>query len=100
MSRETSRLPRSWTEDPERCQAAGIPCQVKFATKPQLARRMIKRAVTAKVPFTWIAADEVYRCNGPRIPPRGGSGGNDLKDLGSSPCASAGMSEVLATVFL
>jgi SRSO17 transposase len=38
---------------------------VTFATKPQLARRMIERAVTAKVPFTWIAADEVYGDNGP-----------------------------------
>jgi SRSO17 transposase len=45
-------LPRSWTDDPRRCQAAGIPEDTKFATKPQLARRMIERAVTAKVPFT------------------------------------------------
>jgi SRSO17 transposase len=58
-------LPRSWTEDPQRCQAAGIPGHVKFATKPQLARRMIERAVTAKAPFTWVAADEVYGGNGP-----------------------------------
>ena len=35
-------LPRSWTDDPERCQAAGIPEDTKVATKPQLARRMIE----------------------------------------------------------
>jgi hypothetical protein len=32
-------LPRSWTADPGRCQAAGVPDQVSFATKPTLAMR-------------------------------------------------------------
>ena len=32
-------LPRSWTSDPARCAAAGIPGDVAFATKPELARR-------------------------------------------------------------
>ena len=58
-------LPKSWTSDPERCAAAGIPADVKFATKPQLARKMIERAVTAKVPFARVARDEVYGDNGP-----------------------------------
>src|SRR5215470_8521806 len=34
-------LPRSWTTDPARCAAAGIPAGTVFATKPRLARRMI-----------------------------------------------------------
>ena len=58
-------LPQSWTGDPDRCAAAGIPADVTFAPKPQLARRMIQRAVTAGVPFAWTAADEVYGDNGP-----------------------------------
>ena len=58
-------LPRSWTADPARCRAAGIPAGTGFATKPQLARRMIERAVTAGVPFAWTAADEAYGDNGP-----------------------------------
>jgi SRSO17 transposase len=58
-------LPRSWTGDPARCRAAGIPADVGFATKPQLARRMIERAIAARVPFGWAAADEVYGDNGP-----------------------------------
>ena len=58
-------LPRSWTGDPARCRAAGIPGGTAFATKPQLARRMIERAVTAGVPFAWTAADEAYGDNGP-----------------------------------
>jgi SRSO17 transposase len=58
-------LPKSWTGDPDRCAAAGIPADVTFATKPQLAMRMIERAATAKVPFAWVAGDEVYGDNGP-----------------------------------
>ena len=40
-------LPRSWAGDPDRCHAAGIPDDTAFATKPQLARRMIERAIAA-----------------------------------------------------
>ncbi|MGH3156151.1 MAG: IS701 family transposase, partial [Streptosporangiaceae bacterium] len=58
-------LPRSWTDDPARCQAAEIPAGAGFATKPQLARRMIERAIAAGVPFGWAAGDEVYGDNGP-----------------------------------
>ena len=58
-------LPKSWTGDPGRCAAAGIPAAVRFATKPQLAQQMVERAVTAKVPFGWVCGDEVYGDNGP-----------------------------------
>jgi SRSO17 transposase len=58
-------LPASWTGDAGRCAAAGIPADVAFATKPQLAQRMIERAITAQVPFGWVAGDEVYGGNGP-----------------------------------
>ena len=58
-------LPKSWTDDRDRCSAAGIPATVTFATKPQLARRMIERAAGAAVPFAWVAGDEVYGGNGP-----------------------------------
>ena len=34
-----------------------------FATKPELARQMIERAVKAGVPFAWVAGDEVYGGN-------------------------------------
>jgi len=53
-------LPRSWTTDPERCRAAGVPEPTAFATKPQLATRMITRALDAGLPAGWVAADEVY----------------------------------------
>ena len=44
-------LPEKWTGDRERCRAAGIGDEVTFATKPELARQMIERAVQAEVPF-------------------------------------------------
>jgi SRSO17 transposase len=57
-------LPRSWTDDPPRCAAAGVPADTQFATKPELALDMITDAVTAKVPAAWVASDEVYGDNG------------------------------------
>src|SRR6266540_6693566 len=56
-------LPRSWTDDPQRLQAAGVPEQVGFATKPALAQAMICRALDAGVPAAWVAGDEVYGAN-------------------------------------
>jgi SRSO17 transposase len=53
-------LPRSWTDDPGRCRAAGIPASTVFATKPALGRRMLARTLDAAVPARWVAADEVY----------------------------------------
>ena len=53
-------LPAAWTSDPDRSSAAGIPDDVKFATKYQLAQRMIQRTRAAGTPFTWVTADEVY----------------------------------------
>jgi len=53
-------LPRSWTNDPERLQAAGVPDQIGFATKPALAQAMVIRALDAGVPAAWVAGDEVY----------------------------------------
>jgi SRSO17 transposase len=56
-------LPEKWTSDRDRCRAVGIGDDVPFATKPELARKMIGRAVTAGVPFSWVAGDEVYGGN-------------------------------------
>jgi SRSO17 transposase len=58
-------LPQAWTDDRDRCALAGIREEVEFATKPELARQMIARAIDAGMPFGWVAADEVYGQNGP-----------------------------------
>lgn len=53
-------LPASWTDDRDRCRAAGIPDDVEFATKPRQTIAMIGRAIDAGVPFSWVTADEAY----------------------------------------
>ena len=53
-------LPRVWADDTGRSERAGVPDEVKFATKPALATEMITRALDAGVAARWIAGDEVY----------------------------------------
>lgn len=53
-------LPKEWTDDPDRCKAAGIPPDVAFATKPRLAERMLKRAWRAGFQAAWVTGDAVY----------------------------------------
>ena len=56
-------LPKEWVKDKARCQEAGVPRGVKFATKPELAKKMLERAFEAGVPCKWITGDEVYGNN-------------------------------------
>jgi SRSO17 transposase len=53
-------VPQSWLADRDRCRQAGIGDEAVFATKPELARRMLERSLAAGVPFSWFTADEVY----------------------------------------
>jgi SRSO17 transposase len=57
-------LPKEWTDDAKRMKAAHVPADVGFATKPEIARQMIARAIAAKVPFSFVAADSVYGTGG------------------------------------
>jgi len=52
--------PKAWTDDPVHRAAAHVASATTFATKPQLARAMIARAIAAGVPFAWVAADSIY----------------------------------------
>ncbi len=56
-------IPRSWTCDPDRCRAAGLGEDTVFATKPELAARMIGRFLDAGHRVGWVAGDEVYGGN-------------------------------------
>jgi SRSO17 transposase len=47
-------LPREWATDVDRRQEAGVPEEVVFATKPELARQMLARALEAGVPAAWV----------------------------------------------
>ncbi|MFE4416508.1 IS701 family transposase [Streptomyces sp. NPDC056821] len=53
-------LPRSWTDDADRCRAARVPDHRVFATKGDLARDMIRRAHDSPLRFTWVTADAAY----------------------------------------
>jgi SRSO17 transposase len=53
-------LPVSWTDDPDRARAAGVPEKIGFAKRWELAADMITAAVEAGVPARWVAADEAY----------------------------------------
>jgi SRSO17 transposase len=58
-------LPKTWTEDHERCAGAGIGPDVEFATKPALARKMLERllATHGRQAVPWFTADEAYGDN-------------------------------------
>jgi SRSO17 transposase len=56
-------LPKSWTDDRRRCAQAGVPDDIVFATRSELANDMITAAVKALVPARWVAADEAYGNN-------------------------------------
>jgi SRSO17 transposase len=53
-------LPREWIDAPARRREAGVPEEVTFATKPQLAQRMLERALAAGVPAAWVTGDSIY----------------------------------------
>jgi hypothetical protein len=55
-----SYLPKSWTDDRERCRAVGVPDDVPFATKIEHFQAKLQRALDAKAPFAWVTADEAY----------------------------------------
>jgi SRSO17 transposase len=53
-------LPKEWAEDWARRTEAGVPEEVTFQPKPQLARVMLERALEAGGPVRWVTGDEVY----------------------------------------
>jgi SRSO17 transposase len=53
-------LPKSWTQDPDRCRAADVPEEASFATKPELAACMLWRSLDAGLAVAWVTGDTVY----------------------------------------
>lgn len=53
-------LPEEWTEDPGRCRKAGVPEQIEFQTKGQIARTQIECALTLDIPRGIVLADAAY----------------------------------------
>jgi SRSO17 transposase len=52
-------LPKEWTDDPERCRAAGVPEGVVFRTKPELAFELVL-SLRQRVRHDWVTFDELY----------------------------------------
>jgi SRSO17 transposase len=57
-------LPESWTKDRARCREAGVPDDVEFATKPQIAVNLIKEALADGVVRAPVLGDNAYGING------------------------------------
>ncbi|WP_433859795.1 IS701 family transposase [Streptomyces kronopolitis] len=53
-------LPKSWISDRDRCRAARIPDEREFATKGDLAKAMVMRALASPLPIAWVTADSAY----------------------------------------
>ncbi|MFF7656202.1 IS701 family transposase [Streptomyces sp. NPDC007983] len=53
-------LPKSCTSDPGRCRAAKVPDERGFATKGELAKAMVARALASPLPIAWVTADSAY----------------------------------------
>ncbi|MGH8583733.1 MAG: IS701 family transposase, partial [Gammaproteobacteria bacterium] len=54
---------KSWVDDPARAQAAGVPVDIEFKTRPEQVIDMITDTVAAGVPFAWFTADEEFGQN-------------------------------------
>ena len=53
-------LPEIWTNDPERCRRAGVPDDVVFKTKQEIALDQIQRLINENVPRGIVLADAAY----------------------------------------
>ena len=52
-------VPKDWADDHQRCQA-GIPDDLQFSTKPQLAAEIVKDLLAEGRCPPWVTGDEVY----------------------------------------
>ncbi|WP_168787631.1 IS701 family transposase [Paraburkholderia aromaticivorans] len=53
-------LPHEWSEDPARCQRAGVPDEIAFSTKPQMAATQLREARESGAPDGIVLADAGY----------------------------------------
>lgn len=53
-------LPQSWDQDRQRCRQAGVPDEVVYRPKTEIALELYDRAVRHGVRFGWLTFDEWY----------------------------------------
>ncbi len=60
IDRELYLPDKEWCQDQQRRTSAGIPDEIQFKTKPQLAIEMLERAFVAGLTPEWVLADAAY----------------------------------------
>jgi SRSO17 transposase len=53
-------LPHEWISDKKRRKKCGVPEQITFKKKTELAWEMIEDVITKKIPFGWVGMDCLY----------------------------------------
>lgn len=53
-------IPQDWFKDKKRCHFAGIPAEINFKTKPELAKQMLIRTFASGLKPAWVVGDEIY----------------------------------------
>jgi SRSO17 transposase len=53
-------LPKEWTDDRKRCKAAGVPDDIKFKSKSELALEIIRHARSTGIRYAWVGVDGGY----------------------------------------
>lgn len=53
-------LPQDWAEDTQRRTKAGVPEEIPFATKSEIALDLVRRALAWGVPVRWVLMDAGY----------------------------------------
>lgn len=74
----------TWGEDRSRCRAAGIPDDVVYRSKWQIALEQIKRALSNGVRFAWLTFDEGYGGKPPFLRALDGLGQNYVGEIPAS----------------
>lgn len=69
-------LPEVWCQDAERRQRAGVPKEIEFETKSEIALEQIRQAVKQKIPAGVVLTDAGYGNGTPSVMPLQNSGCN------------------------
>lgn len=78
-------LPKEWARDRKRRKEAGVPKEVEFHTKPELALGMVTELMEGPISASWVACDDDYGADGSF---RDGLAELGLKFVCEVPCSS------------
>jgi SRSO17 transposase len=58
-------LPQEWCDDAQRRAEAGVPEELGFRTKPEIALDLLRHTLDEGLPMKWLCADELYGRSSP-----------------------------------